>query len=54
MIVDRKDGKWRVTPIVTGYLWRAEKLKENGELADNRLAVSLNKEQLERWKDERV
>lgn len=49
MIVTRKDGKWRVTAQACGYSWRAEKLKENGERADDKLVVTLNKEQFERW-----
>ena len=49
MIVTRKDGKWRVTVQLYGESWRAEKLKDNGERADNKLAVTLNKEQWERW-----
>ncbi|WP_338511592.1 hypothetical protein [Erwinia aphidicola] len=49
MIVTRKDGKWRVTQMACGYSWRAEKLKDNGERADNKLVVTLNKEQWERW-----
>lgn len=55
MIVTRKDGKWRVTKMACGYSWRAEKLKDNGERADNKLAVTLNKEQWESGGlDERV
>ncbi|MEI2684244.1 hypothetical protein [Erwinia aphidicola] len=50
MIVNRKDGKWRVTVQACGESWRAEKLKENGERADNKLAVTPNKEQWERWR----
>lgn len=50
MIVNRKDGKWRVTAQACGYSWRAEKLKENGERADNRLVVTLNKEQWDKWR----
>ncbi|RAP72997.1 hypothetical protein [Candidatus Erwinia dacicola] len=50
MIVTRKDGKWRVTVQLYGESWRAEKLKDNGERADNKLAVTLNKEQFEEWK----
>ncbi|NNS07297.1 hypothetical protein [Erwinia sp. JH02] len=49
MIVTRKDGKWRVTALSCGYMWRADKLKDNGERADNRLAVTLNKDQFEEW-----
>lgn len=52
MIVTRKDGKWRVTLLAAGYLWRAEKLKDNGERADNRLAVNLNKEQWDKWREQ--
>lgn len=50
MIVTRKDGKWRVTAKLYGESWRAEKLKDNGERADNKLVVTLNKEQWERWR----
>lgn len=49
MIVNRKDGKWRVTALSFGY-WRAEKLKDSSERADNRLAVTLNKEQWDKWR----
>lgn len=49
MIVNRKDGKWRVTLQFYGESWRAGKLKENGERADNRLVVTLNKEQWDKW-----
>ncbi len=49
MIVNRKDGKWRVTAKACGYSWRAEKLKDNGERADNRLVATLNKEQWDKW-----
>ena len=50
MIVERKDGKWRVTALACGYSWRAHKLKDNGERADNKLTVSLNKEQSDAWR----
>lgn len=50
MIVNRKDGKWRVTALACGYSWRADKLKENGERADNKLTVNLNKEQFDAWR----
>lgn len=50
MIVDRKDGKWRITALAGGESWRADKLKDNGERADNKLAVNLNKEQFDAWR----
>ena len=49
MIVDRKDGKWRITALACGYSWRADKLKDSGERADNKLTVNLNKEQFDAW-----
>lgn len=50
MIIERKDGKWHVTQMACGYSWRAHKLKDNGERADNKLAVTLNKEQWDKWR----
>lgn len=52
MIVTRKDGKWRVTALSCGYMWRDEKLKDSGERADNKLAVTLNKEQWDKWREQ--
>lgn len=50
MIVNRKDGKWRITALACDHSWRADKLKENGERADNKLTVNLNKEQFDAWR----
>jgi len=50
MIVERKDGKWRITALACGYSWRADKLKDNGDRADNKMTVSLNKEQFDAWR----
>lgn len=52
MIVERKDGKWRITALACGYSWRAHKLKDNGERADNKLTVNLNKEQWDKWREQ--
>lgn len=49
MIVNRKDGKWRITALACGESWRADKLKDSGERADNKLTVNLNKEQFDAW-----
>ncbi|CAX60739.1 Uncharacterized protein EbC_32080 [Erwinia billingiae Eb661] len=53
MIVDRKDGKWRVTQMACGCHWRADLTEGKGVFAGKVISQQMNKDQFERWKDER-
>lgn len=53
MIVDRKNGKWRVKQMACGCHWRAELTEGKGVFAGKVISQQMNKDQFERWKDER-
>lgn len=50
MIVTRKDGKWRVTALSCGYMWRADLVEGYGVLAGKTISQQLNKEQCDKWR----
>ncbi|MCU5775080.1 hypothetical protein N5923_23520 [Erwiniaceae bacterium BAC15a-03b] len=51
MIVERKDGKWRVTKLFCGYLWRADLIEGYGVFAGKVTSKTMNAEQLKKWEE---
>jgi len=52
MIVDRKDGKWRVTPQGCKCHWKAELIEGKGVFAGKVISQQMNKDQWIKWRDE--